>query len=313
MAEKKEEIGEKIPLSREAVRARTSTLWLSGEGDQKVESRSIRKGVRGHPAIYERPAKLISRWQKLLLQEVAVLFLFSFFISPLPLPPSISLTTRSHTEVFRFFSSRCDSSLGYRILPSSQRYGESFVALGIVDCTENRSHILQFFTILSERYNLILYLIALYCCYQKYVTKLTPAFESTNTKKEIQAIYRNYLEISFCDNFMTNLGKWGMWVFWSCNLQLNSPAASARFLRIGFFLRASGLWPHRFGTSGSCDNTLLENSEPIFDLHRWFLIKFPEVYARRYTWDAKISKKCFSKERSVIFFKWLRQFLKFLV
>jgi len=40
-------------------------------------------------------------------------------------------------------------------------------------------------------------------------TKLTPAFELTNTKREIQTIYRNYLEISFFWKLYDKFGKMG--------------------------------------------------------------------------------------------------------
>ena len=146
---------------REVARARapTFTLWLSSEGDQEVTSRSVRKGVREHPAIYERPAKLISRRQKLLLQEVVVLSL------SLSLSPSFLFYLSHYSFWYRGFLVLLVAMWLASGVPYStdlQRYGESLVrswcSIGNCGLHRNKSHILQFFTILSERNNLILYL-----------------------------------------------------------------------------------------------------------------------------------------------------------
>lgn len=144
----------KDPSFARVARARTSTLWLSGEGDQKVESRSVRKGATGRRQFTD----VRRNWFR---GDRNYFFRKSRFS---PSFPSISLAIRSHTEGFWFFSSRCDSPPGYRILPvCSESLVRSRYSIG--NCAETEVTFSNFSPLYIEweRQNFIPRLVAPVC------------------------------------------------------------------------------------------------------------------------------------------------------
>lgn len=162
---KKERKKKKRFLPREKViaRARTSTLWLSGEGDQKVESRSVRKGIREGIRQF---TDVRRNWFR---GDRNYFFRKSRFSRSLPSAlPAFSL----FVLIPRFFgSSRRDVTLGYRILPAcSVTANLSFgrgTALGIVDCTETEVTFSNFSRYWVRDTILFSYLISFHCCVTK--------------------------------------------------------------------------------------------------------------------------------------------------